>query len=98
MAHMNIDLKKLWVEVEVLLLKARGLFLNPESGEDGFSQERFLEYIDHNELGMALDELEGIPLYNETTKEFWELLLKAANHMKLKDKALEFEKAISSYA
>ena len=94
---MNRELRKKWKEVEALLLEARGLFQIPETGEDGYNEERFQEYIAHNELGLALEELEGMPLYNETPREFWQLLLKAANRMELKDKIHEFTKTIACY-
>lgn len=94
---MSRELRKLWKEVVELLNEARNLFDNPQTGEDGYSEERFREYLEHNELGLALSELEGIPLYNETPREFWQLILRAANRMQLKDKIEEFTVALSHY-
>jgi len=95
---MSKELRKIWKEVDALLNEARALFSEIETGEDGFSEERFKEYLEHNELGLALEELEGIPLYNEVPREFWQLLLKSANRMQLKDKIHEFTKTLSFYA
>jgi len=95
---MDKELKEIWIESESLLLEARRLFNEPDTGEDGFSEERFKEYISHNELGLALEELEGIPLYNETPREFWQLLLKAANRMQLKDKTKIFTETLRCYS
>lgn len=94
---MDNELIQIWKEVETLLLEARQLFDTPETGQEGFSEERFKEYISHNELGLALEELEGIPLYNETPREFWQLLLKSANRMQLKEKAKEYRETLRCY-
>lgn len=94
---MDKELKEIWKEVEAYLLEARQLFNKPDAGDDGFSEERFNEYIKHNELELALDEPEGIPHYNEVPREFWQLLLKAANRMKLKDKIKEFTETLRFY-
>lgn len=94
---MNQEYKELWIEIEVLLKEARALLSDIETGEDGFSERRFQEYLSHNELGLALDELEGIPLYNEVPREFWQLLLRAANRMRLKDKIAEYTRTLNYY-
>jgi len=94
---MNKELKEIYSEVESLLLEARHLFNAPDTGNDGFSEERFKKFISHNELGLALEELEGIPLYNETPREFWQLLLKSANKMQLKEKIKEYSATLRCY-
>lgn len=94
---MSRELRKLWKDVAALLNEARNLFDEPQTGEDGYSEERFREYLEYNELDLALSELEGIPLYNETPREFWQLILRAANRMELKEKIREFTFALSHY-
>jgi len=88
---MSQELFKIWAETEQYLLAARATVEAPMTGENGFSEIRFLEYIDHNELGLALTELEGIPIFNEVPHEFWQLLLNAAAIMGIEEKIAEFK-------
>ena len=88
---MNQELFKIWAEAEQYLLAARATIESPKTGENGFSEESFLEYLDHNELGLALTELEGIPIFNEVQHEFWQLLLNAATIMEIEEKMVEFK-------
>ena len=94
---MSKEQNETWKEIETLLLEARALFQEVDTGEDGFNQSTFDDYLAHNELELALNELEGIPLYNETPREFWQLLLRAANRMQLKPKINEFTKLLKCY-
>jgi hypothetical protein len=47
----------------------------------------FEEYLDCNELGLALDELAGLGEGNGAPPEFWALLLEAAEAMNLQAQA-----------
>ncbi|MCG8312326.1 MAG: hypothetical protein MI976_03840 [Pseudomonadales bacterium] len=94
---MKKELRETWKEVETHLLEARRLFDTPVTGVDGFSEERFNDYLSRNELGLALEELEGISLFNETPREFWQLLLKSANKMCLAKKSKEYMETLRHY-
>ena len=45
--------------------------------------DRYFEYLGHNELQLALDELEGIGENNEVSNEYWLELRSAAQEMGL---------------
>ncbi|KZN70455.1 hypothetical protein N478_00700 [Pseudoalteromonas luteoviolacea S4060-1] len=49
---------------------------------DGYCEADFLTYINHNELLLALEELEGVIVDNGLqTKQFWTHLIQAAKIM-----------------
>ncbi len=56
-------------------------------GEEGGSVKRYWEWLNHNELELALDELEMLAEVNAVQHAFWESLLSAADEMKLTDRA-----------
>ena len=56
-------------------------------GEEGGSVKRYREWLDHNELELALDELEALAEVNAVQRAFWESMLSAADEMKLTDHA-----------
>ena len=58
--------------------------------------ENYKEYLEHNELGLALDELEGLGEFNKVTKDYWLNLLNAAKQMGLKEKVEKYQKIINS--
>lgn len=86
-----------WKKIENLLLEARAIFQEVDTGESGFNQAAFDDYVSLNELKLALNELENIPLFNETPKEFWQILLRAANRMQLKPRINEYPKLLRCY-
>lgn len=51
------------------------------------SIERFEEYLSHNELELAMDELEGLGELNSDPLDFWHELASAAENMGLRDRA-----------
>ena len=74
----------IWDEVKKLLIEARGFLNINSSSVYEIDDDEFFEYLKHNELESALDELEEISDSFEVPKEFWQCLVKAANLMDLK--------------
>lgn len=64
-----------------------------ESAEGGPLQG-YAEYLEHNELGLALDELEGLAQVNAVTPAFWTALAEAAAEMKLRDHERRYRDAV----
>ena len=64
----------------------------PVGGDEGWSLPRYQEWLEHNELELALDELAGLGEANMAPKAFWQELIAAANNMGLKDRAEAYEK------
>lgn len=78
------QLEQSWAITRGHLDKARHLL--PETLRDsieGWSLERYEECIDHNELELALEELEGVGDENHAPTAFWNELLAAAENMEL---------------
>lgn len=65
---------------------------SPVDGEEGGAVDQFREWLDHNELGLALDELEMLGEANDVGRGFWECLLQAATEMSLRDHAERYRK------
>jgi hypothetical protein len=84
------DLPKLWESIKVDLRRARNLL--PNSSEDQHSLSRYYEFIEHNELELACDELEGSAKDRAVSGEFWLALRDAAKKMQLYEHAARFEK------
>ncbi|MDO6528274.1 hypothetical protein Q4519_21765 [Motilimonas sp. 1_MG-2023] len=53
----------------------------------------YREYLRVNELGLAIEVLEGIAYEHGAKSGFWRRLKKAAETMELQDKVEEYEKA-----
>jgi len=51
--------------------------------DEGWSLERYEEWLAHNELELALEELEGLGDENDAPTAFWAELLAAAENMGL---------------
>lgn len=64
---------------------------HPVDGNEGWSLPRYQEWLEHNELELALDELAGLGEANMAPKAFWQELVAAANNMGLKDRAKAYE-------
>ena len=64
-------------------------------GEERGSVKRYREWLDHNELELALDELEALAEINAVQRAFWESMLSAADEMKLTDHAERYREKIS---
>jgi hypothetical protein len=67
---------------------------NPEGG----SLQDYAEFLEHNELKLALDELEGLAQVNAVTPAFWMALAKAAAEMKLSEHERRYCEAVQHAA
>ena len=61
-------------------------------GAEGATVSGFEECLRHNEMELALDELEDLGLTNEPPPEFWRQLVQAAENMGLSERATDFER------
>ena len=78
-----MDLIEKWKLIEAELMAAYKLLPDEtiESG-DGYCEEDFLTYIHHNELLLAMEELDGVIVDNGIPcKKFWSHLINAAKLM-----------------
>lgn len=81
------ELEKIWRIVRQHLNSAHGL-LSPEIANNNSSRlELYNEMLEHNELELALDQLEEIGEENICSREFWMLLKLAASTMGLDNRA-----------
>ncbi len=84
---MNLDRHELelsWSVTRSHLANAHHLL--PEQlrdSDEGWSVERYEEWLDHNELELALEELGGLGDENDVATAFWAELLAAAENMGL---------------
>jgi hypothetical protein len=86
-----MDLHQHWATVEERLRAARRILpvqLIEELAEG--SAERFLEWLDANELELALDELAGLGELNTAPAPFWAELYAAAQQMGLVEHASKY--------
>lgn len=79
---MGASLRRLWAEVRRDFDQAVALLPTPISEDEG-STQRLSEWLDHNELGLALEELEQLGLDNSVQGQFWKILADAAQRMDL---------------
>jgi len=61
-------------------------------GAEGATVSGFEECLRHNEMELALDELEDLGLTNAPPAEFWRQLVQAAENMGLSERATDFER------
>ena len=83
-----MNLRESWDDTRRHLERARHLLppsTKPDS--DGGSLTEFEEFLSHNELGLAFDELEMIGRGNHCPAEFWREMLAAAESMQLPEQA-----------
>jgi hypothetical protein len=59
-------------------------------GAEGATISGFEECLRHNEMELALDELEDLGLTNAPPPEFWRQLVQAAENMGLSERATDF--------
>jgi len=86
-----IGLRKSWKLTTKHLLASRSLLPDDLYFEETKVFERqFDEYLDHNELGLALDCAEQMGILCNAPDEFWQELEKAALNMGLEDEAKRF--------
>ena len=82
------DLEKSWRKTKRLLEAAREqLPKDVAASEEGWSIQQYEEWVAHNELELAFDELEGLGNENNCGRGFWLQLHAAAENMGLLDKA-----------
>lgn len=87
-----------WARTERHLRQAREMLPEPPAeGPDATgSVDAFNEYLDHNELELALDALEMLGDGNSVRTEFWRELLAAAENMALSKHAVRYRARIAS--
>ncbi len=66
----------------------------PAPGAEGATVSGFEECLRHNEMELALYELEDLGLTNAPPAEFWRQLMQAAKNMGLSERATDFERRI----
>ena len=89
--------QKQWNETAVLLKKARTYLDINNSSVDIINDNEFNEYLKHNELELAIDEIEAMSDSFEVPKEFWQCLLKAADCMNLKEHSKRYIKIVGYF-
>ena len=83
-----MKLEESWDLTRHHLEKARGLLPTLlREDPDGGSLSEYEDFLSHNELGLAFDELEMIGMENPCPPEFWKEMVAAAENMKLKEQA-----------
>lgn len=78
----DLQLLGLWAAIRLDLELAAGL-VPPGAGDGPQNLATFQEWLDHNELELALEDLEALGDENEVPQEFWHLLREAAKKMAL---------------
>ena len=87
------ELERSWATTAKHLKAARNQLPEvPAPGAEGATLSGFEECLRHNEMELALDELEDLGLTNEPSPEFWRHLTRAAENMELSDRAAEFKR------
>ena len=87
------ELEKSWAVTVQLLEEARALLRRDATpGPDGGTLARYQDYLGHNELELALDELADVGVANSPPREFWRKLCRAAENMELKGHVAQFER------
>ena len=98
-SQMNRDeLERSWRITRSHLATARSLIpdIIPPSDE-GYSLTRYDDWLLHNELELAFDELEGLGEENDFGHEFWKALLAAAENMGLEKHAKRCRDSLARY-
>ena len=83
----NAALRRLWAAVRRDFDRARALLPSPPVEAEG-RVARLAEWLDHNELELALDELEALGEDNAASPTYWEYLRSAAERMGLAEHAV----------
>jgi len=83
----RLELERIWTQVRLHLEAARSLLPVGARGSDerGFIED-YQEFLEHNELELAFDELEMLGQANSVPQAYWHELSSAARLMKLEDK------------
>ncbi len=88
-----MDKLELWKKIQEELLSAQKLLpKNVVESDFGYRESDFRMFIDANELGLAIDELDGVMEDNPNPgREFWTHMIIAAKLMDL-EKETAYEK------
>ncbi len=90
------ELQRLWQSIRSDLGKARSLLpLQEAEGEKGL--RRYEEWLEHNELELAFDELETLGEGSRCPMEFWLSLHRAAEKMRLTEHAERISRRLSEF-
>ncbi|MBY0397375.1 MAG: hypothetical protein K2X91_13050 [Thermoleophilia bacterium] len=81
----NDERRGLWAAVRRDFESARTMLPRRPSEREG-SVSRLDEWLDHNELELALDELESLGEDNAVAPQYWQALAAAADRMGLSDR------------
>jgi len=65
--------------------------------EDG-SLDKYRDWLQHNELGLAFEELEALGHVNDVPREYWMALRDAAQNMKLTESVEECNRILDGYS
>ncbi|MDX1486921.1 MAG: hypothetical protein R3268_01875 [Acidiferrobacterales bacterium] len=95
MSSRRKELEASWSRTRANLEKAFAQLPSfPRDGEEGGSVQRYREWLDHNELELALDELELLGEANDAGKLFWESMLRTATGMNLNAHAARYREKV----
>ena len=91
------ELERMWAATAKHLNAARAQLPEvPAPGLDGATVSGFDECLRHNEMELALDELEDLGLTNAPPADFWQHLIFAAESMELSERAADFERRMGN--
>ena len=89
------ELHQSWQRTRTHLAAAAALLpATQRPNPDGGSLHGYAEFLEHNELELALDELEGLAAVNLVPPAFWIALAEAAAEMKLSDHERRYRDAV----
>jgi hypothetical protein len=89
-------LEESWDRTRAFLDRAIGLLpASPVESDEGGRVDRFREWMEFNELELALDELEGLGIHNVVPREFWAELRGAAGEMELGDHSARIDRKLA---
>jgi hypothetical protein len=89
------ELEKNWAATVWHLEAARELIVaSAAPGADGGTLAQYQDYLEHNELELALDELADVGVANSPPVEFWRKLCQAAENMELTEHVAKFERKL----
>ena len=92
------ELERSWATTAKHLNAARELLPDHSPpGADGATLGGFEECLRHNEMELALDELEDLGLTSNPPTEFWRHLMYAADNMALEDRAAEYKRRMERH-
>jgi len=91
------ELERMWAVTAKHLSAARAQLPEiPAPGLDGATVSGFDECVRHNEMELALDELEDLGLTNAPPADFWRHLVFAAESMELSERATDFKRRMGN--